>query len=60
MNSAARKKISLVAPFYNEENGVFAFFERIEALRLHIQDRYDLEVVAVNDGSRDKTLEKAD
>ncbi|WP_109513424.1 glycosyltransferase family 2 protein [Pseudomonas ovata] len=58
MNSAARKKISLVAPFYNEENGVFAFFERIEALRLHIQDRYDLEVVAVNDGSRDKTLEK--
>lgn len=58
MNSAARKKISLVAPFYNEENGVFAFFERIEALRLHFQDRYDLEVVAINDGSRDNTLDK--
>lgn len=58
MNSAARKKISLVAPFYNEENGVNAFFERIDALRIHFQERYDLEVVAVNDGSRDKTLEK--
>lgn len=56
MNSAARKKISLVAPFYNEEKGVFAFFERIEALRLHFQDRYDLEVIAINDGSRDNTL----
>lgn len=58
MLSAARKKISLVAPFYNEEKGAFAFFERVDALRVRLQDRYDLEVVAVNDGSRDKTFEK--
>lgn len=55
MNSM--KKITLVAPFYNEEAGVDRFFERINLALSSIRDRYDLEVVCVNDGSRDRTLE---
>lgn len=52
-----RKKITLVAPFYNEEAGVARFFERIDTALAPIRDHYDLEVVCVNDGSRDHTLE---
>jgi glycosyltransferase involved in cell wall biosynthesis len=51
------KKLTLVAPFYNEEAGVARFFERINTALAPIRDRYDLEVVCVNDGSRDRTLE---
>lgn len=52
----ARKKISLVAPFYNEEAGVAPFFKRVVEVFSTIADRYDLEVVCVNDGSADQTL----
>lgn len=52
----ARKKISLVAPFYNEEAGVAPFFKRVVEVFSTIADRYDLEVVCVNDGSTDQTL----
>lgn len=51
------KKLTLVAPFYNEEAGVARFFERINITLAPIRDLYDLEVVCVNDGSRDSTLE---
>ncbi len=52
-----RKKITLVAPFYNEEVGVARFFERINTALATIRDRYELEVVCINDGSRDRTLD---
>lgn len=51
------KKLTLVAPFYNEEEGVARFFDRINIALAPIRDRYDLEVICVNDGSRDSTLE---
>jgi len=50
------KKLSLVAPFYNEEGGVAHFFARINEVFAPILDRFELEVVCVNDGSRDQTL----
>lgn len=53
-----RKKVSLVAPFYNEEAGVKRFFERINMVFSSIRDRYDLEVICINDGSRDSTLDE--
>jgi glycosyltransferase involved in cell wall biosynthesis len=52
----SRLKLTLVAPFYNEQSGVTFFFERINQVFSPILDRYDLEVVCVNDGSRDQTL----
>lgn len=54
----ARKKLSLVVPFYNEEEGVARFFARINLVFAPILDHYDLEVCCVNDGSRDHTLEE--
>ena len=53
-----RKKISLVAPFYNEEAGVARFFDKINLVFGPVLERYDLEVVCVNDGSRDNTLDE--
>lgn len=53
-----RKKVSLVVPFYNEEAGVEPFFERVVEVLSPIFDRYDLEVVCINDGSGDQTLVK--
>jgi len=51
-----RKKLSLVAPFYNEQAGVERFFATINQVFAHLHERYDLEVVCINDGSHDQTL----
>ena len=52
-----KKKISLVVPFYNEESGVAQFFSRLETALRPLCERYELEVVCINDGSHDGTLE---
>ena len=52
-----RKMISLIAPFYNEEAGVNRFFDRVNSSLAALRERYDFEVVCINDGSRDCTLE---
>jgi glycosyltransferase involved in cell wall biosynthesis len=58
MITSEKRKISLVSPFYNEEKGVQAFFNRINEVFTPLADRYDLEVIAINDGSRDQTYEE--
>ncbi|MFJ2694539.1 glycosyltransferase family 2 protein [Pseudomonas sp. NPDC087336] len=58
MITLEKRKISLVSPFYNEEKGVQAFFNRINEVFEPLADRYDLEVIAINDGSRDQTYEE--
>ena len=50
------KKLSLIVPMYNEEEMIPLFFEKIEEVLNQIKD-YTKEIVCVNDGSRDKTLE---
>lgn len=51
-----RKKISLVIPFYNEEECLQSTFSEIEK---HISNpAFEWEVVAVNDGSSDQTLDE--
>lgn len=55
MTDSIKRKISLVSPFYNEEKGVKAFFDRINEVFTPLSERYELEVIAVNDGSRDNT-----
>ncbi|HHY0351347.1 TPA: glycosyltransferase [Vibrio cholerae] len=52
----SKNKISLIAPFYNEEKGVVHFIERVNEVMEKISDRFDLEIVCINDGSRDGTL----
>lgn len=55
MSVLQKRRISLVSPFYNEEKGVANFFDRINEVFKDLQDGYELEVVCVNDGSRDNT-----
>ncbi len=50
------KKISLISPFYNEGDGVFDFFKKINKLISELEAKYEFEVICVNDGSYDLTL----
>lgn len=52
-----RPKISIVAPFFNEGDGVHLFYEAIRPMLDSMPD-IDFEVVCVDDGSRDDTLAK--
>src|SRR4051812_45843243 len=49
-----KKRVSLVAPFYNESGNVQEFFRRVAAVAETLP-QYQVEVIAVNDGSRDDT-----
>jgi glycosyltransferase involved in cell wall biosynthesis len=50
----ASKRLSIVAPCYNEQEVLDLFFARIEAELVKIG--VDYEIVCINDGSRDHTL----
>ncbi|MBR7520920.1 MULTISPECIES: glycosyltransferase family 2 protein [Pseudomonas] len=58
MTPLPKRKVSLVSPFYNEEKGVQAFFARINEVFAPLADRYELEVIGINDGSRDRTYDE--
>src|SRR3989304_5935301 len=47
--------ISVIVPVYNEENGVVA---SIESIARELDGFVDHEIIAVNDGSKDKSLER--
>lgn len=50
------KKISLIIPCYNEEESLPLFDEEIKKV-IDLMSEYEFEVLLVNDGSKDKTLE---
>lgn len=50
------KKISIIIPAYNEEESLPILYERIKKLMESMTD-YAFEVLFVNDGSKDKTIE---
>jgi glycosyltransferase involved in cell wall biosynthesis len=52
-----RDLISLVVPFYNEEAMIETFFSAVRLVLESIPNS-DFEIVCVNDGSRDLTLDK--
>lgn len=56
MRSDMNKLVSLVVPFYNEEAGVVDFFQRLQTVFAGLP-KYRFEVIAINDGSRDQTLQ---
>ena len=51
-----RKKISVVIPMYYEEEVAQKCYERMSEVLKSIID-YDYEIICVNDGSKDKTLQ---
>jgi glycosyltransferase involved in cell wall biosynthesis len=53
-----KKLVSVIAPVFNEEAVVEEFVRRIRTTIAPLADRYDFEIVLVNDGSRDASLER--
>jgi glycosyltransferase involved in cell wall biosynthesis len=54
-NKKERKCLSLVAPMYNEEEVIGVFFNTIESTLKNVD--LDYEIICVNDGSNDNTLD---
>ena len=52
-----KKLISVVVPVFNEEEGIQKFLKK-ELVPVLARLSYDTEIVLVDDGSRDKTVEK--
>lgn len=50
-----RKKVSFVLPVYNEEKNIGVLYERLAKIMDPLP--YEVEVVLVNDGSKDRSLE---
>ena len=50
------KKISIIIPAYNEEESLPFLYERLVKLMNSTKD-YEFEILFVNDGSKDKTIE---
>src|SRR5438445_1166891 len=48
--------ISCVVPVYNEEANILAFIRNLHQVLSELSDRF--EIIVVDDGSRDHTLEK--
>ena len=59
--NAAAQGLSIVVPVYNEAAGLGALHERLSGLAMRLRQRFRLgcEVVYVDDGSTDRTLEIA-
>lgn len=51
-------KLSIVIPVYNEESGISHFLESLKESVSTIDQKIDLEVIVVDDGSVDETKEK--
>ena len=50
------KKISIIIPTYNEEESLPFLKEKLDAI-MNEMNNYDFEILFINDGSKDKTLE---
>lgn len=50
------KKISVVIPMYYEEEVAEICYNRISSVLKSLADQYEYEIIFVNDGSKDKTL----
>ena len=49
------KKITIIIPAYNEEESLPSLYERLEKL-MHSMEHYEFEILFVNDGSKDNTI----
>ena len=51
------KKVTILVPAYNEEESLPILYERVSKLMNSMKEQYEFELLFVNDGSKDKTLE---
>lgn len=52
-----KKLVSYVFPIYNEEGNITLLYETLTALLKKREKQYDFEIVFINDGSKDHSLE---
>lgn len=52
------QKISVIVPCYNEEAGIKDFYEELIKVLDCIKDNYTYEIIFIDDGSKDKTMDK--
>ena len=50
------KKVTIIVPAYNEEESLPYLFERLNKL-MENEKQYEFEILFVNDGSKDKTID---
>lgn len=51
------KTVSVVIPMYYEEEVAKECYEKVSKVLKSLKEKYDYEIIFVNDGSKDKTLE---
>ncbi len=52
-----KKIVTILIPAYNEQEAIPLFYRRIREIIDPLTDKYDFELLFINDGSRDATLE---
>jgi polyisoprenyl-phosphate glycosyltransferase len=55
LEASSMKKITILVPCYNEELTVQIFYEKLQSVWKQFDDEYVLELLFINDGSRDGT-----
>jgi len=50
--------ISIIVPIYNEEENIPEFFMAIKKILANLEEKYDFELVFIDDGSRDTSLKE--
>ncbi len=50
------KKVTIIVPAYNEQESLPYLYERLEKMMNSIEN-YDFEILFINDGSKDKTID---
>lgn len=51
-----KKKVTLLVPAYNEQDALPLFYERVIQVITPLENVYDFELIFINDGSTDNTL----
>ena len=51
------KKISVIVPMYYEQEVAKECYKRIKEVLIGLENEYEHEIIFVNDGSKDKTLD---
>jgi glycosyltransferase involved in cell wall biosynthesis len=54
--ASRRPLVSIIAPVYNEEAVIEEFLSRVVGAIAGLKERYDFEILLVDDGSRDRSL----
>ena len=58
MKNRIRQTISIVVPCYNESENIDEFYSRVCSVMSEMESDFDWELIFINDGSRDDTLQK--